>query len=159
VLAIVIVVNELRVGGVFGGPRRRLAVLADAPVALGRRGLTWDDVQKAPAVRRVGLVLELLVAKLGERARLRAGRGLTVRELTLAAQLGDEEDRERLRMVARVAELVRFGEGEVSGVEVAAAVENGRVLLERIGAGDGVAGDRSGKAPGGGSAGDSGGGL
>jgi hypothetical protein len=136
VLAVVIVVNELRVGGVFGGPWRRRAVLAAAPVALGRGGLTWDDVQKAPAVRRVGLVLELLVTKLGERSRLRAGRGLTVRELTLAAQLGDEGDRERLLMVARVAERVRFGGSEVSGVEVAAAVESGRGLLERIGAGD-----------------------
>jgi hypothetical protein len=157
VLAVVIVVNELRVGGVFGGPRRRLAVLADEPVPAGPGGLTWDDVHRAPVLRRVGLVLELLVAKLGEGARLRAGRGLTVRELTRAAQLGDEGDRERLLMVARVAERVRFGGGEVSGVEVAAAVESGRVLLEKIGAGDGVDGDRSGKAQGGGSEGNTGG--
>ena len=136
-LAVVIVVNELRVSGVFGGLRRRLAVLADVPVATGRGGLTWDDVQKAPLVRRVGLVLELLVARLGEGERLRAGRGLTARELTRSAQLGDEGDRERLLTVARVAERVRFGGEEVSGVEVDAAVESGRVLLERIAAGEG----------------------
>ena len=135
VLAVVIVVNELRVGGVFGRLRRRLAVIDDVPVALGRGGLTWDDVQKAPVLQRAGLLLELVVARLAERLRLRSVRGLTVRELTRAAQLPDETDRERLLVLARTAERVRFGGVEVPGVEVAAAVEGGRVLLERIGVG------------------------
>jgi hypothetical protein len=140
VLAVVIVVNELRVSGVFGGLRRRLAVLADVPVAAGRGGLTWDDVQKAPVLQRAGVLLELLVAKLAEGARFRSARGLTVRELTRAAPLGDEGDRERLLLLARTAERVRFGGEEVSGGEVEAAVEGGRVLLERLGVGGGVRG-------------------
>ena len=140
VLAVVIVVNELRVGGVFGGLRRRLAVLADVPVAAVRGGLTWDDVEKAPVLQRAGLLLELLVARLAEGARVRSARGLTVRELTRAAQLADEGDRERLQVLARTAERVRFGGVEVSGVEVAAAVNGGKVLLERIGAGGGAKG-------------------
>jgi hypothetical protein len=149
VLAVIIVVNELRIGGVFGGLRRRLAVLADVPVGPGRSGLTWDDVQRAPVPQRAGVLLELLVARLAEWARLRSARGLTVRELTRAAQLEDEGDRERLLALARTAERVRFGGGGVSGVEIAAAVEGGRVLLERLAAayGDGV---RGGVAGGGG---------
>jgi hypothetical protein len=140
VLAVVIVVNELRVNGVFGGLRRRLAVLADVPVAAGRGGLTWNDVQRAPLLQRAGVLLELLVARLTEGARLRSARGLTVRELTRAAQLADEGDRERLLVLARTAERVRFGGEEVSGGEVEAAVEGGRVLLERLGAGGEVRG-------------------
>jgi hypothetical protein len=132
-LAVAIVVNELRVSGVFGG--RRLAVLADVPVATGRGGRTWDDVQKAPVLQRAGLLLELLIARLAEGARVRSARGLTVGELTRAARLEDEADRERLFLLARTAERVRFGGVEVPGVEVAAAVEGGRVLLKRIGAG------------------------
>jgi hypothetical protein len=155
VSAVVIVVNELRVGGVFGGLRRRLAVLTDVPVAAGRGGLTWDDVEKAPVLQRAGLLLELLVARLAEGARVRSARGLTVRELTRAAQLADEGDRERLQMLARTAERLRFGRVEVSGVEVAAAVEGGRVLLERIGVGGGAKGG----GPVGGSSGAQGGGL
>ena len=155
VLAIVIVVNELRVGGVFGGLRRRLAVLADVPVAARRVGLTWDDVEKAPVLQRAGLLLELLVARLAEGARVRSARGLTVRELTRAAQLADEGDRERLQMLARTAERVRFGGVEVSDVEVAAAVDGGKVLLERIGVGGGAKGG----GPVGGSSDAQGGGL
>ena len=141
VLAVVIVGNELRVGGLFGGLRRRLAVLADVPVAPGREGLTWGDVERAPVLRRAGLLLELLVARLAEGARLRSVRGLTVRELTRTAQLEDEADRERLLGLARTAERVRFSGVEVSEGEIAAAVDGGRVLLERIGApaGDGEA--------------------
>src|SRR5580692_9641685 len=133
VLAVVIVGNELRVGGLFGGLRRRLAVLADMPVAPGRKGLTWGDVERAPVLRRAGLLLELLVARLAQGARLRSVRGLTVRELTRNAQLEDEADRERLLGLARAAERVRFSGVEVSEGEIAAAVDGGRVLLERIG--------------------------
>jgi hypothetical protein len=137
VLAVVIVGNELRVGGVFGGSRRRLAVLADVPVAPGREALTWGDVERAPVLRRAGLLLELVVARLAEGARLRSARGLTVGELTRTAQLEDEGDRDRLLGLARTAERARFAGVEVSGGEIAAAVEGGRVLLERIGAAEG----------------------
>jgi hypothetical protein len=155
VLAIVIVVIELRVSGVFGGLRRRRAVLADVPLPTARGELTWDDVQRAPVLQRAGLVLEMLVARLGENARVRSARGLTVRELTRAAQLGDEGDRERLRALARTAERVRFGGVEVEGVEVEVAVEGGRVLLERLGAGggDGTRGGDSGDLSSGGARG------
>lgn len=132
-LALAIVVNELHVGGVFDGWRRRFAMLADSP-AVARRaaGLTWDDVQQAPPLRRTGLLLELVVGRLVEGGRLRTARGLTVGELTRVAQLPDEADRERLARLARTSERVRFSDAEVSNIDIAAAVEGGRVLLERI---------------------------
>jgi hypothetical protein len=152
VLAVGIVVNELLVAGVFGRLRRRLAVLDDVPVATGRGALTWDDVQKAPVLQRAGLLLELVVARLAEGLRVRSVRGLTVRELMRVAQLPDETDRERLLVLSRTAERMRFGGVEMSGAEVAAAVEDGRVLLERIGVGARARDGRGGGAKGGGPA-------
>jgi hypothetical protein len=152
VLAVGIVVNELRVAGVCGRLRRRLAVLDGVPVAAGRGALTWDDVQKAPVLQRAGLLLELVVARLAEGLRVRSARGLTVRELMRAAQLPDETERERLLVLARTAERMRFGRVELSGAEVAAAVEDGRVLLERIGVGARACDGRGGGAKGGGPA-------
>ena len=137
VLAVVIAVNELCVSGVFGGLRRRFAVLDDAPVASGRAAVTWGDVHRAPPLQRPGLLLELLIATLAERSRLRSARGLTVRELTRTARLADEADRERLLDLARTSERVRFSKAEVSSDEIAAAVEGGRVLLEKIASGPG----------------------
>jgi hypothetical protein len=133
VLAVVIVVNELRVGGVFGG-WRQLAVLADSPVGVRHDGgLVWGDVLSVPLRRRPGVLLELVVGRLVEGGRLRAARGLTVGELTRMARLPGEEDRGRLAELARTAERVRFSNVAVSDVDIAAAVEGGRVLLERIG--------------------------
>jgi hypothetical protein len=47
--------------------------------------------------------------------------------------LPGEEDRGRLEELARTAERLRFSNVAVSDVDIAAAVEGGRVLLERIG--------------------------
>jgi hypothetical protein len=132
VLAVVIVANELLVSGVFGSLRRRLAVLADAPIASLSEGLAWGDVAGAPLLRRPGLLLELLVARLAEGSRLRSGRGLTVRELMRAVRLSGEEERERFAKLAGIAERLRFSGVGVSGGEIEAAVESGRVLLERV---------------------------
>ncbi len=140
VLAVIIVTNELRVDGVVGRWRRRFAVLADSPVgARHDGGLAWGDVLSVPLPLRPGLLLELVVGRLVEGGRLRAARGLTVGELTRMAWLPGEEDRGRLAELARTAERVRFSNVAVSEVDIAAAIEGGRVLLERIAPGGGAA--------------------
>jgi hypothetical protein len=152
VLAVVIVVNELRVGGVFGGWRRRFAVHADSPVgARHDGGLAWGDVLSVPLPRRPGVLLELIVGRLVQAGLLRSARALTVGELTRMARLPGEEDRGRLAALAGTAERVRFSNVAVSEVDIAAAVEGGRVLLERI-AGDGGEGRDVGGADGAGGA-------
>jgi hypothetical protein len=156
-LAVVIVVNELRIGRVFGGLRRRFALLADTPVTRQGDGqgdrISWADVQRAPPLERPGLLLELLVARLIEGGRLRSARGLTVRELTRTAQLSDERDLGRLAELARTSERVRFSNVEVSDGDIAAAVEGGRLLLEQIAPGVQGGGVRGGDAKGGGQGG------
>ncbi|HWW78641.1 MAG TPA: hypothetical protein VNY82_03530 [Steroidobacteraceae bacterium] len=150
-LAVVIVANELRVDGAIGRWRRRFAVLADSPIgARHDGGLAWGDVLSVPLPQRPGLLLELVVGRLVEGGRLRAARGLTVGELTRMARLPGEEDRGRLAELARTAERVRFSNVAVSEVDIAAAVEGGRVLLERITPVEGRALGGNGDGPGGG---------
>ncbi len=86
-----------------------------------------------PLPRRPGVLLELIVGRLVEGGLLRSARALTASELTRMARLPGEEDRGRLAALARTAERVRFSNVAVSDVDIAAAVEGGRVLLGRIG--------------------------
>ena len=140
-LAGVIVANELRVSGVLGGLRVRLARRRAAPTVSPRHDApSWDAV---PPRQRPRLLLELIVARLTEENRLPPARGLTARELTRAALLADERDRERLAELARLSERVRFSNAEVPSDTLAAAIEAGRSLLERLapGRGDARAGD------------------
>jgi hypothetical protein len=137
VLAVGIVGNELWRGGVWGwlGRRRGGGVSADGSadgVAGGAR-LDWARVVAAPLERRLGLLLELVVARLNERGGARLSPGLTGRELVAAAGLADEMARARLGAVVRASERVRYSGGAISEVEIAAVMEEGRRLLEEIG--------------------------
>lgn len=125
-LAVAIVVNELRVAGAL---RRRLAILRDAPVGSLDKGVSWEEVGKAALAERPGLLLELLAARL-----VKAPRGLTGRELAHAAQLGSEEDRHLLMMLAEAAERVRFSNTSVPEEVLSRALEGGRVLFQRVSA-------------------------
>jgi hypothetical protein len=140
VLTLVIVANELRVSGVWGGDKRRRGGVRGAgsrtATAAGLGGaapLDWEGVQSSPLAQRLGLLFELVIARLNERGGARLSRGLTVRELLSAAPLADERDRKRLGALARASERVRFSEVVVSEAEVAEVVEEGRLLLEGIG--------------------------
>jgi Domain of unknown function (DUF4129) len=134
VLAVAIVVNELRVSSVWGRMRRRPASPGDSPGHPRRPLLSWEEVQTAPPQQRLGLLLELLVARMAEGGDLRLPRGLTARELARAAQLALPEDRELLAALAEASERVRFSNSAVPGEVTARALEGGRRLLERVSA-------------------------
>jgi len=133
VLALAIVANELRVAGVWGRGRRGSLLAAGPAAASGGDRLDWGVVESSPLAQRLGLLLELVVARLNESGGARLSRGLTARELLQAAPLADERDRERLGALARASERARFSGGGVSEAEVAAVMEEGRRLLEGIG--------------------------
>jgi hypothetical protein len=144
VLAVLIVVNELRVSGLLTRLAGRRAGGSDAAAVVGVEGgagtcRTLADVQKADPALQPRLLLELIAWRLTESGRLPQSRGLTIRELTRAALLSEEGDRERLAELARMSERVRFSDGPVSGAAVAVALQGGRVLLERVSAGSGRA--------------------
>jgi hypothetical protein len=133
-LAVAIVANELRLGGLLGGLRRRLAILSDSPTDSRPVMLSWEDVQQAAPPQRPGLLLELLVARLTEAGGLRSARGLTARELMRTAQFGRAEDLGLLALLVEVAERARYSKTEVPEETLARALEGGRLLLERMGA-------------------------
>lgn len=135
VLAAVIVGNELRAAGVIGRLRRRFGGRATTPrrdVMGGGDPGDWDDVRKAAPAQRPRLLLERVVARLAAQNRLPSPRGLTIHELTQAAQLADESDRRRLNGLAWMAERVRFSNEAIPDEAIAAVVESGQSLLERI---------------------------
>lgn len=137
ILAGLIVANELRMSAVLGRLRAGLAKRHPATTVSPQRDApSWDT---APPRQRPRLLLELIVARLTEENRLPPARGLTARELTLAAQLADEKDRERLAELARLAERVRFSNVEVPSDTLVTAIEAGRALLERLAPGRGDA--------------------
>jgi hypothetical protein len=155
VLAVGVVGNELWVGGVWGRRRRRGGdadggAVADSGGVAGGARLDWTRVLGAPVAQRLGLLLELVVARLNESGGVRLSRGLTGRELLRTAGLADERARERLGAVVRASERVRFSGGAISETEIAAVMEEGRRLLEGIGvAGTGGAMAVGAGAPGG----------
>jgi hypothetical protein len=150
VFAVIIVVNEVRVSGLprrlwrrFVGRRRQVVLGAGGVVGVEGRAAacrTLADVQKADPALQPRLLLELIAWRLTEVGRLPQSRGLTVGELTRAALLSEEVDRGRLAELARTSERVRFSDEQVSSAAVAAALEGGRVLLERLSVGGALAG-------------------
>jgi len=139
VLALVIVVNELRVDGAPGRLWRRYVTRRRVPVPggadlEGASALTWGDLHEVAPAQRPGMLLELIASRLIEEGRLPASRGLTVRELARLARLPDEADRRRLTELARLSERIKFSNEPVPDTAVGAVLEDGRLLLERISA-------------------------
>jgi len=131
-LALAVVLNELRVAGVFGrrfarrgGEYATGSGMAIAPVTLA-------DLDAAPWFDRPSLALRLLVARLLQQQRLRAERSLTHRELLREARFANETERERFARLALLAETLKFGDRAARGaVEEKAedAVAGARALL------------------------------
>jgi hypothetical protein len=130
-LAGFIVVNEWRAAGLqipWVRAKRREA----APEREAVRLLSWHDIERAAAAERPRMLLELLAARLTATRRLPSSAALTVRELTRAAQLA-AEDHSRLLEVALAAERLRYSTHAAEPGALAAVIERGRELLERLG--------------------------
>ena len=86
-LAAAIVVNELRIAGLFGRSRRRAAPAASATARPGTCNSTLGELERAAPAEQPRLLLELVVARLREQDRLPPPRALTVHELNRVARL------------------------------------------------------------------------
>ncbi len=129
-LAGAVVMNELRVAGLLKGRHRAPAgaLAAASPPA----AVTHQDLERASPFRQPTLLLELIAARLGEQDRLPPARALTVHELTRAARLPEESDRERLSELAAACERLRFSDREPAPQTLAAALARGRELLAAL---------------------------
>src|SRR6266436_3229764 len=129
-LAGAVVVNELRVAGLL--KRGQRAPGSTRAAARLPAAVTVQELEQASPFRQPTLLLELITTRLAEQDRLPPARALTVHELTRAARLPGESDRERLRELATTCERVRFGDRQESSSTLAAAIARGRELLAAL---------------------------
>jgi len=108
VLALAIVMNELRAAGLLrpAGRRRAAGRLADDATTLAAP--TLRDLTRVAVTERPALLLRLVIDALTRTHRLPPAGSLTARELTTTARIDSPEDRERLRGLAGAAERTRF---------------------------------------------------
>lgn len=133
VLAVLIIVNELRAAGWIRARRPAGQGKGAADWQRTRLRPGWDDVERAPLADKPRLLLELIASRLTDLGRLPPAGAFTVRELVRAANLQEPEDRQRLNELALTAERARFAAGGVSPAMAEAAVEHARALLDTLG--------------------------
>jgi hypothetical protein len=128
VLALAVVINELRVAGLLRKPRdvHEPGVGASGAAALGPDHAS--DLDALPADRKAPMLLRMLVATLVRSGRLRTERSLTYRELCTRAKFDDTQQRECFRRVAALAERTVYGSAEVRAEEVEPVVAAARAL-------------------------------
>lgn len=130
IMALALILNELRVAGAFArGPDRIARDVRRTPMATA---LDWSTIQNAPTRDRPRLLLELIAARLIELDRLPPARGFTVRELMQQVRLSEGEDRSLLADVAFAAERVRFSAEQIAAASLQTVIERGRRLLEHL---------------------------
>jgi hypothetical protein len=132
-IALVIVLNELRIAGVLkvrapemrGGLPRRRADPADRTLV----ELEQRDLREQPA-----LLLQLIADRLTEQGCLPPARALTTRELLRGARLANESEHHALTELARACEQLRFSTRDFAGASLASAIAAGQRVLAGLAA-------------------------
>jgi hypothetical protein len=129
-LALVIVVNELRVAGLFRRRRKR-----GPPVEVERRAVprvTRAELELASPQERAGLLLRLVFERLQQAGLLARAASLTVNEAQHLVALPDTADRARLAELAAAAEHARFAARPAEAGVLARALAAGAELLAKL---------------------------
>jgi hypothetical protein len=131
ILAVVVVINELRAAGVL---RRRakqtprdMLQSAGVPEKSASADLDTLDERERPAA-----LLKLLVATLVKTGRLRTEKSLTHRELSRRAAFDASEQRARFQELAVLGETLLYGHRSVPREHIEAVVEDGRALQREL---------------------------
>jgi hypothetical protein len=132
VLALVVVLNELKAAGLLGRRARGALDAREPHLATARPVPTLREIERAAPLERPRLLLELIAAKLTALHRLPPAAAMTVRELSRSANLEVARDRERLAMLAITAERARYAESSVPADALESAYEGGRELLDNV---------------------------
>src|SRR5690606_124576 len=133
-LAVLIVINELRAAGVL---KRRARDETDVGSALASRsqpgeGLSIADLDSLAIQKRPAALLRILVAALVRAGRLRSERSLTYRELTQHARFADDGERASFQRIAAAAERSVYGASALAEQDVELLVREGRALQARL---------------------------
>jgi hypothetical protein len=138
-LAGAVVVNELRIAGLWRSGRRRGPREPGDAQPPQRSSRSLQDLERAGPEEQPHLLLQLIIARLLERKMLPPARALTVHEVERAARLTNELDREHLGALAAACERARYAEHVAAPLQ-AAAVLHGRELLAALEAPERLAG-------------------
>ena len=131
-LALLVVLNELRAAGLLGRRARDEADARDAERSTARPVPTMSDIERAPLIERPRLLLELVAARLTAIRRLPPANAMTVRELSRAVNLEAAQDRERLASLASTAERARYAPEGVPPDALESAYVSGRELVDSV---------------------------
>ncbi|MEJ0036612.1 MAG: DUF4129 domain-containing protein [Gammaproteobacteria bacterium] len=132
VLALIVVLNELKAAGLLGRRARSATEETESDLAVSRPIPTLGEIERAPLLERPRLLLELIAAKLTAIRRLPPAGAMTARELSHAVNLESAPDRERLASLATTAERARYAESGVPEDALASAYVSGRALLDSV---------------------------
>ncbi len=132
VLAVTVLVNELRAAGVLKRSAR-IRLSGDSSIA-GRplAELTFADLDAATLQDKPSVMLQLLLAALVKSGRLQSERSLTPRELTARAVFDEQTQRENFRAIAFGAEHARYGNSALNAAQVDALIADGRALYAAV---------------------------
>ncbi len=130
-IALAILVNELRVAGVL---RARATAARSRPRSRGASegAGTLTEVERHGLREQPALLLELIAERLTEQGRLPPARALTTQELLHGARLADESERTSLSELAEACEQLRYSTREIAGTRLASAIAAGRIVLARL---------------------------
>jgi len=132
VLALIVVLNELRAAGLLGRRARAVVDEDDANLAGMRPVPTLGEIERAAPLERPRMLLELIAAKLTAKRRLPPAGAMTVRELSRSVNLDVAQDRARLATLATTTERARYAESGVPADALDSAYTDGRELLDSV---------------------------
>ena len=132
VLALIVVLNELKTAGLLRRRGRAGANERDPTPATSRRIPTMREIEAAVPLERPRLLLELIASRLTALRRLPPASGMTVREVSQSANLDVTQDRERLAALATTAERARYAQSGVPADVLESAYVHGRELLDDV---------------------------
>jgi len=130
-LAVAVIVNEIRAGRIKDGRRHRVNT-ADGAAVVEIPKFTLAGLDSVAPALRPALMLQALVNTLVEAGRLRADRSLTHRELGLRATFDSAEQRDGFRHIAGLGERLLYSAMPASTEEIDAAMATGRMLRAQL---------------------------
>lgn len=130
VLALAIVISELKVAGLLG--RRAPRANDRTPHSRARGPVSLEAIERAAPEEQPALLLELIASTLIAQQRLPPARALTARELGRRADLPQESGRGQLAELVAVCERVRFSGKAVGSAILTSAMRGGRQLLAAL---------------------------
>ena len=133
-LAVLIVINELRAAGVLKRRTRDGTRPGSAPASRAQtgEGMSIAELDALPLQKRPAALLRIVVAALVRAGRLRSERSLTYRELVQYARFADEGERTSFQSIASAAERSVYGASAFAEQDVELLVREGRALQARL---------------------------